>query len=183
MVTPLEYVYTNFHSKLLRFIAGRVPDRDSAEDILQDVFLKIHQHIGDLRESDRLESWIYQITRNAIIDYYRRSRPQQELSEAFALHPEDEPDAIAELSPSVAEMLDCLPSKYRQALELTDLQGLTQIELAARLNLSVSGAKSRVQRAREKLRNCLLDCCHFEFDRLGQVVDYHPRCDQCTDKL
>jgi RNA polymerase sigma-70 factor, ECF subfamily len=177
----LEPIYTDFHSKLHRFIAGRISDPDTAEDILQDVYLKIHSRIDGLREEDRLESWIYQITRNAIIDHYRRARPQDELSESLASPLDDEPDAVSQLASSVKGMLGCLDDKYHEALELTELQGLSQVELATRLDISVSGAKSRVQRAREKLKEAFLDCCHFEFDRLGRVVDYHPNCEKCAD--
>lgn len=180
MNANLETIYTDFHSKLHRFIAGRVSDPDTAEDILQDVYLKIHANIGGLSEFDRLESWIYQITRNAIIDHYRRARPQDELSESLASPLDVEPDAVSELAPSVKGMLNCVPEKYHQALELTELQGLSQVELADRLGMTVSGAKSRVQRAREKLKEAFLDCCHFEFDRLGRVVDYHPKCEKCA---
>lgn len=183
MNATLESIYTDFHSKLHRFIAGRVSDPDTAEDILQDVYLKIHAKMDGLREEDRLESWVYQITRNAIIDYYRRARPkgQDELSESLASPPDDEPDAVSQLASSVKGMLGCLDDKYREALELTELQGLSQVELATRLDITVSGAKSRVQRAREKLKEAFLDCCHFEFDRLGHVVDYHPNCEKCAD--
>lgn len=180
MTATLETIYTDFHTKLHRFIAGRVPDPDTAEDILQDVYLKIHSHIDGLRETDRLESWVYQITRNAIIDYYRRARPQDELSESLASPLDEEPDAVSELASSVREMLDCIPDKYREALEMTELQGLSQAELAIRLDITVSGAKSRVQRGREKLKAAFLDCCHFEFDRLGKVMDYHPKCERCA---
>jgi RNA polymerase sigma-70 factor, ECF subfamily len=182
MISSFETIYTDFHSKLYNFIAGRVPDPDTADDILQDVYLKIHANIGGLRETDRLESWIYQIARNALVDHYRRSRPQDELSESFAAPPDDEPDATSQLAASLKGMLDCLPDKYREALELTELQGLSQVELAARLNITVSGAKSRVQRAREKLKEAFLDCCHFEFDKLGKIMDYHPKCEQCAQE-
>lgn len=180
MNPTFETIYKDFHSQLYHFIIGRVSDPDTAEDILQDVYLKIHSNIDDLRESDRLQSWIYQITRNAITDYYRRVQPQDELPESLASPLEDEPDALSELTASVKGMLNCLPDKYRQALELTELQGLSQVELATRLNLSVSGAKSRVQRAREKLKEAFLDCCHFEFDRLGRAIHYEPKCSHCT---
>jgi RNA polymerase sigma-70 factor, ECF subfamily len=180
MTVSLESIYNDFHTKLYRFIAGRVPDGDTAEDILQDVYLKIHTHISGLRETDRLESWIYQIARNAIIDTYRRARPQEELSELLASPLDDESEAVSELASSVRGMLDCLPEAYRQALELTEFQGLSQVELADKLNISVSGAKSRVQRGRQKLKQAFLDCCHFEFDRLGKVMDYRPKCDHCA---
>lgn len=181
MNSNLESIYTDFHSKLKSFVVGRVSDPDTAEDILQDVYLKIHSKIDGLRESDRLESWIYQITRNAIIDHYRRARPLDELSDSLASPLDDEPDAVSQLASSVKGMLNCVPEKYREALELTELQGLSQVELATRLELTVSGAKSRVQRAREKLKEAFLDCCHFEFDRLGRVMDYHPKCEKCAD--
>ncbi len=181
MNATIETIYNDFHSKLKSFVVGRVSDADTAEDILQDVYLKIHSKIDGLRESDRLESWVYQITRNAIIDYYRRARPQDELSDSLASPLDDEPDAVSQLASSVKGMLNCVPEKYRQALELTELQGLSQVELATRLELTVSGAKSRVQRGREKLKEAFLDCCHFEFDRLGRVVDYHPNCEKCAD--
>jgi RNA polymerase sigma-70 factor (ECF subfamily) len=88
----------------------------------------------------------------------------------------------AELAPSVAAMVNALPEPYREALYLTEYQGLSQRELAARLGISLSGAKSRVQRAREKLKQLLLDCCHFEFDRLGRIIDYQPRCTCCSTR-
>jgi RNA polymerase sigma-70 factor, ECF subfamily len=180
MSVPLETIYNDFHTRLYRFIVRRVPDADTAEDVLQDVYLKIHAHISGLRDKDRLESWIYQIARNAIIDTYRRDRPQDELPESLACPLDEEPEAVSELASSVQEMLACLPHIYRQALELTELQGLSQVELADKLNISVSGAKSRVQRGRQKLKQAFLDCCHFEFDRLGKVMDYRPKCDHCA---
>jgi RNA polymerase sigma-70 factor, ECF subfamily len=66
---------------------------------------------------------------------------------------------------------------------MTEYHELSQIELAVRLNLSISGAKSRVQRAREKLKEAFLDCCHFEFDQLGRVIHYEPKCSYCASSL
>ncbi|NUQ38762.1 MAG: RNA polymerase sigma factor SigZ [Caldilineales bacterium] len=180
MSITFDAIYLDFDAKLRRFIRGRVSDAATAEDILQDVYLRIHTHSDDLRQSDRLESWVYQITRNAITDFYRRARPQADLPE-FLPAPEAEGDgAMQALAQSIQGMLDCLPEPYRQALILTDIQGMPQVELAAQLGLSVSGAKSRVQRARLKLKEAFLDCCHFEFDRRGMVIDYHPKCAQCA---
>lgn len=182
MEATFDSIYTDFDSRLRSFTLRRVSDPAAAEDILQDVYLKIHAHIGELRDSERLESWIYRLTRNAITDHYRRARPQDELPEGLAAPAEEEPDAATELAGSVRGMLRCLPGKYREALELTDLQGLGQSELAQKLGISVSGAKSRVQRAREKLKDAFLDCCHFEFDRYGRVIEYHANCRECAGK-
>jgi RNA polymerase sigma-70 factor, ECF subfamily len=181
--TTTEHVWESFHVPLRQFIRRRVSDDATAEDLLQDVFLDIHQHIDTLRDVKKLESWIYQVTRNAIIDYYRSNRVTTTLEAPETLHLSEElpdEDVITELFPSVRAMVMSLPAKDRQALILTEYQGLTQKELAERLGLSLSGAKSRVQRARAKLKQQLLACCRFELDRRGHVIDYQPRYACCS---
>jgi RNA polymerase sigma-70 factor, ECF subfamily len=183
MTTITEQVWEAFHTPLSQFIRRRVSDESTAEDLLQDVFLKIHQHVETLKDVKRLESWIYQITRNTIIDYYRSAKPMMTLDAAGAVDlPEDLPadDVVSELLPCVRAMVNNLAEQDRQALILTEYQGLTQKELGERLGLSFSGAKSRVQRARGKLKQQLLECCHFELDRRGGIVNYQPRCQCCT---
>ena len=180
MIMTTESIWEEFHARLKQFILKRMPDEESAEDILQEVFPKIHARIDTLRDKDRLQSWVYQIARNAISDYYRVHKATLELPEIL-LMPEEplDDDVVNELAPCIKAMVDSLPHEYRQALILTEYQGLSQRELAERLGMSFSGAKSRVQRAREKLRNMLLACCHFQFDHSGRVIDYQPNCECC----
>jgi RNA polymerase sigma-70 factor (ECF subfamily) len=181
MTVASEQLWETFSVPLQHFIRRRVPDQHSAEDILQDVFLKIHTHIDTLHRQDRLASWIYQLTRNAIADYYRAQRPMTDVPETLVAPdalPDD--DVVRELLPCVAAMVDDLPEAYREALRLTEYQGLSQKELSERLGISFSGAKSRVQRARAKLKAQLLACCHFQFDHAGRIVEYHSRCACCT---
>lgn len=175
-------VWQQFHPDLARFVARRIPEPAAAEDVLQDVYLKLHTQLNSLRDSARLPAWLYQVTRNAITDYYRQ-RPTLELPDDLPLPPaEDPPDETAlRLAQSVRSMADQLPAHYREALLLVDYEGLSQLDLAERLNLSYSGAKSRVQRARELLKQMLLACCHVQFDRVGNILDYQPRCLCCHD--
>ena len=146
-----ERVWHDLHERLLRFIRARIADEGSAEDILQDVFLKIHARIDTLRDGDRLEGWVFQIVRNAIVDHQRSQRIRLPLPEDMVA-PEDGEDgedtAARRLSTSLRGMVEGLPEPYREALLLTEYGGLTQQELAARVGISLSGAKSRVQRAR-----------------------------------
>jgi RNA polymerase sigma-70 factor (ECF subfamily) len=183
VTTTVEHVWETFHAPLLHFIERRVADPAAAEDIRQDVFLKVHARITTLQDEDKLPSWLYQITRNAITDYYRQRRPELGVPETLpAEEAEDEREVERVLALSVRLMLNDLPAIYREALVLTEYEGLTQKELAERLGISLSGAKSRVQRARQMLKQMLLDCCHFEFDRRGAIIDYQPRCDCCTQQ-
>ncbi len=182
MLMTTENIWETFHTGLRHFILQRMPDEQSADDVLQETFLKIHTRIASLRDQDKLQSWMYQIARNAIADYYRQQKATVELPEALPVpeEPVFEDEVIKDLIPGVKAMVENLPATYREALILTEYEGLTQRELAQRLGLSFTGAKSRVQRAREKLKTMLLDCCHFEFDRLGKIIDYQPNCACCT---
>lgn len=182
MLMTTEHIWNTFHAQLKGFILKRVPDQDEAEDILQDVFLKIHTHIHTVRDEDKLVGWMYQIARNAIYDSFREQRHgatkgSNDYQEAEYALAEDMPEesVIAELLPCITAMVQSLPTAYQEALMLTEYEGLSQKQLSERLGISYSGAKSRVQRAREKLKAMLLDCCHFQFDRLGNVIDYQPR--------
>ena len=179
MILNLDVVYRDFDNSLRKFIRSRVADYDITEDILQEVYIKIHTSIGSLRDTKRLTPWVYQITRNAIIDQYRRARPESELPENLVAPQPEEPDVYANLAASIRGMMNCLPGEYRQALELADLQGMKQKEVAEQIGLSVSGAKSRIQRARQKLKQTFLDCCHFEFDHGGKVMAFQSNCDRC----
>jgi RNA polymerase sigma-70 factor (ECF subfamily) len=179
-----EQIWDAFHTPLRQFIRRRVHDDPTAEDLLQEVFLKIHQHIGGLKDARQLESWLYRLTRNIIVDYFRSAHQTTTLESAGDLTlPEELPDddIVSELLPCVRAMVYNLPAQDRQALVLTEYHGLTQKEFGERLGLSFSGAKARVQRARERLKQQLLDCCHFELDRRGHILDYQSRCTSCVD--
>ena len=173
MNPTLEQIWNEFAEKLRLFIQKRVSNPVEAEDILQDVFLKIGTRLNQLEDTAKLQGWLYLIARNAVIDHYRKQRETVELPETLAI--EDEPAELEELKVSFRRMIHGLPGPYREAILLTEFDGLSQVELARRLGISVSGAKSRVQRGREQLKEMLLDCCHFEFDRRGRVFDCHPR--------
>jgi RNA polymerase sigma-70 factor, ECF subfamily len=181
MTAASEQLWETFSVPLYQFIRRRVSDPHNAEDILQDVFLKIHMRIDTLQQHDRIAAWMYQIARNAIADYYRAQRPMTELPETLAL-PDDmeEDDVVRELLPCVTAMVDGLPDTYREALRLTEYQGLSQKQLSTQLGISFSGAKSRVQRARAKIKEQLLDCCHFQLDHAGRIINYQPHCTCCT---
>jgi RNA polymerase sigma-70 factor (ECF subfamily) len=174
----IEEIWKAFSEPLKSFINKRVRSEHDVDDILQIVFIKIFKNLDSLKEDQKLQAWIYQITRNSIIDYYRKEKLH--VSEDFVNYLEcdggfDGPDVVKELSACIRPMVIELPVKYKEALELTEFHGLTQKQLSEKLGLSFSGAKSRVQRGREKLKMLLLECCHFEFDRLGHIIDYTSR--------
>ena len=177
-------VWETFHAQLRAFIGARVGDSADADDILQNVFVKIHTHIHTLRKQDRLATWVYQITRNAIIDSYRARHPHQSMpAELGAWDAPQESDPATQIGEYLRILVNGLAPKYRTAIILAEYNGLTSEELGRRLGLSVSGAKSRLQRARSQLRKQLLDCCRFEFDHAGNLLDYEPNPNCCAECL
>jgi RNA polymerase sigma-70 factor, ECF subfamily len=183
MNATLEHIWHEFAAKLGQFIRARVNDPATAEDILQDVFVKIQARLDQLKDPAKLQSWIYLIARNAIIDHYRTRKETVEVPETLATDHEPESSELEELKASFRRMIYSLPDPYREALVLTEFEGLTQQQLADRLGISLSGAKSRVQRGREQLKDMLHECCTFEFDRRGKVIECNPRakakCSEC----
>ena len=172
-------IWEQFSRQLRQFIMSRVMDDAVADDLLQEVFLKIHARLDSLKDETKLESWLYQITRHAIIDHYRGQTTRVELPETLGNEAAENASRHQQIAAGLLPMIHALPPKYRDALLLTEFEGVSQKELAARLGISVSGAKSRVQRARQMLKEGLLECCHFEFDRYGTIIDYH-RVSQCA---
>jgi RNA polymerase sigma-70 factor, ECF subfamily len=176
-----ETLWARFSDRLRGFIAMRVKGQTDVEDVLQDVFAKIHAGLGSLHESEKLEAWLFQVARRAILDYFRRGSRKRRSSKL----PEDLPEATlqddlsAELPSWLHPMMELLSEEDREALRLADLQGLSQKDLAVKLGISLSGVKSRVQRARKRLRAAVLDCCHIEMDRRGNAIDYTRKRSDC----
>ncbi|GII20252.1 sigma-70 family RNA polymerase sigma factor [Planomonospora parontospora] len=165
--------------RLVAFVAARIDRPADAEDIVQEVLLRISRAAAGPREAGRLEAWVYQITRNAIIDHHRAAaaagRAQHRAAFDRSLTAEAaEPDALAALAGCLAPMLERLSERDRQAIALVDYEGVTQAEAAGRLGISVPGMKSRVQRARTRLRTLLTACCRVETDARGDVREVRP---------
>ncbi|HEX9758374.1 MAG TPA: RNA polymerase sigma factor SigZ [Nitrospiria bacterium] len=174
-------VWMKFHKDLHRFLSKQVRNKQDADDILQDIFIKIHKHSNQLKVEESLKAWVFKIVKNAMVDHYRREGKQatpQVVFDNFS----DQAHQITfneEAGQCLKPMLENLPERYRSALFLTEFQGITQKELTQHLGRSLSGAKSRVQRGREKLKTLLLACCHFELDRLGNILEYEKRGKDC----
>lgn len=182
MTESSQLIWNAYYGKLLAFISRRVPNSYDAEDIVQEVFLKLHMHLGTVRSEEATTGWIYQVARNAVSDYYRKRRISTEDISQYT-DKADETETFEELdSPEkfiasgLFKMIDNLPAKYAQAVLMADLHKIPQVEISEKLGMSISGVKSRVQRGRAMLREALLKCCCFEFDPYGTIIDFKPAC-------
>jgi RNA polymerase sigma-70 factor, ECF subfamily len=176
----IEQIWQIYHTKLHHFILNRVNDNAIADELLQEVFIKIHLKIDTLQETDKLQSWIYQITRHVIIDYYRTHN--KTVLELPVSETDDIETARQYIEACLIPMIQNLPEPYRQTLMLSEIEGKTQKQLAEQDGISISAVKSRVQRGRAKIKQQLLNCCHFEFDHQGKMIDFeqkNTKYDQC----
>ena len=162
-------------SQLRAYIEHQLDEKDSVEDILQEVYIKASKNIRQLQSKGSLKSWLYAITRNTIMDHYRKRKSFEALPDDIAPEPQNTVEENHKILAScIKPLLEELPDKYRIPLELSELEGVSQKEIAVKLGLSVSGAKSRVQRARAKLREVMLSYCDFELSKSG-VTDFTPK--------
>lgn len=167
-------------AKLRPFVARRVRSAADVDDVVQDVFLRMQRGLGSLRDDQRFGPWVYRIARSAIVDHGRaagRYALGEPLDEREAPAEDDDEGVATELASYIAPFVALLPSPYREALTLTELEGLSQREAAQMTGVSFSGMKSRVQRGRVLLREALEACCHIALDVRGRVTACEPRRD------
>lgn len=194
MPLDVNQIWMQVHLGLRGFIARRVTQDAEVDDILQEVFLRMHRGLDKLKDPRRVVSWIYQISRSVISDYYRSSTRQREIAAGSAADLEasysipdlpliseaHESESIRkELAACLLPMIKQLPDRYGEALTLVELNGLTQKAAADQLGLSLSGIKSRVQRGRKELKSLIEECCDLELDRRGTITDFSVRKSDC----
>jgi len=160
--------------KLRGFVARRVSNSADVDDLAQDILLRVHQSAAQLGDETRMLGWIWQIARNVVIDYYRSNGRDEMLNvDSLDLVSEQRTPDVEDIVASwLRPMIAALPDPYREAVQMSELEGLSQAEVANRLAISLSGAKSRIQRGRSKLREVMTACCQFEFDREGRILGY-----------
>jgi RNA polymerase sigma-70 factor (ECF subfamily) len=173
--SPRAIAWGALRAELHRFVARRVPAAD-VDDVVQEALLRIHRGLGAVRSEAAVIGWMYQVTRNTLADHLRASRPIDSLDyDDLALPIDPEHAAFKSLARCVAPFVAMLPAHYREAIELVELRGASQVQAAAQLGVPVSTMKSRVQRGRAQLRELLDTCCAIDLDARGHVVDVTPR--------
>jgi RNA polymerase sigma-70 factor (ECF subfamily) len=173
-----ESLWTRLRDDLFRFIRRRVKDEHDAEDLLQEAFVRIHRRLESVKEADRVTAWVFRIAQNAVVDHLRASRRKPtSLAGDAPLADKRGPGTSASdaIAGSLEAMVEKLPEPYREALRLSELEGLPQRQVAERLGITLPAVKSRIQRGRRLLRRMLLECCRFEFDRRGNIVEFERR--------
>jgi len=165
------------------FIRARITDAATVDDLTQEALLKAERAAPSLKDSSKVEGWMFRIARNVIADHFRNSKKLViagsdgglAIGPDIALFTQEQESRKAHLLRCVRAFAESLPDHYRTALELVDFEGVSQVELAKRFGLTVSAAKSRVQRARARLRALIDACCEVDTDVYGNFIDCRRR--------
>ncbi|WP_168191317.1 MULTISPECIES: RNA polymerase sigma factor SigZ [Antarcticibacterium] len=164
-------IWLSHKKELYNYIFKRVKDRELAEDILQEVLLKVYNFCLSKSGVRNLRSWLFQIAQNTIMDHYRKSSKFQD-RDIPDVAAEEENMAFKEAVNFIEPMLGFLPEEYAVPLKMADIDGLKQAEIACKLGLSLPATKSRIQRARQLLKAEFITCCNFETDAQGNLVSF-----------
>jgi RNA polymerase sigma-70 factor, ECF subfamily len=178
--TPCDVLTDELRSRLFAFILSRVRHLEVAEDLTQETLLRAGRNLAQSR-IENIEGWLFRVARNAVVDHFRGSKDHvewQEYEHGEATHDgaltKEESMLREQLALYVRSVVDELPKPYREALLLTAYQGLTQKEVAAQLGITLSAAKSRVQRGRAEVKRAIGRCCRIATDRYGTITDCEP---------
>lgn len=169
-----EAIWSSFHQELYGFIRHSIRDDETSKDVLQDVFYKIHIKKHTLKDEHKLISWVWQITRNTVLDHIRAQKHFTELPE-YLPYPTGEPNFNSLFARTMRPFIHNLPEDSRDAILLVDLEGMSQKEYALKTGISYTAAKSRVQRARKQLKELFEQCCKTESDIYGNIVNVTPK--------
>jgi RNA polymerase sigma-70 factor, ECF subfamily len=173
----IETVQKQFGDYLFNFIKARVNSVHDAEDIYQEVLIKISANISKVSNTQSLKSWLFTIARNKITDYYRTKKDILDidsLSIIESLKQEDETNGYKEMESCLMSFIDALPNDYRDAIKLSEIEGRSQKEVADNLGVNYVTLRSKVQRGRDKIRKMILNACILQQDNQGRVIDCNP---------
>lgn len=155
-------IYLEFKDEIQRHILKKVKSKEVAEDLTSQLALKLYSSCEKLKDVSNLRAWIYRVASNTVMDYFRDEQKKQSQSIVDDLLQEDEDDFVnIAVENCVLQLLEQLPDKYKEAVRMSDLEGVNQKEIAEKLNISYSAAKMRVQRGRESLKSKFYECCSY----------------------
>jgi len=178
----LEDIWQEYSTSLRKFLYSRVSNDEDVEDLLQEVLIKTHQNLDTVVSSEKIKPWLFQLTNNTIIDFYRKKGRAKDVSAADLWYAEDDVVVERELAQCIEPFIRVLPKKSADLLLAIDIEGQSQKEYAAKAGVSYSTLKSQVQRSRAKLRTLFDDCCSLALDKHGNVVEFTTKsggCDSC----
>ena len=170
-------IWSQSKEKLYAYVLSKFKHKELAEEVAQEVLLKLHNSCCSEKEILNVNAWLFQIARNTSLDILKKDEKQKGKGEI--IEAEESPEPLEELAAFLESLINFLPETYAVPLRMADLEGIPQKEIAAALGLGLSATKSRIQRARELLKQEIKTCYHLEMDKNGTPIQLELK-DTCT---
>lgn len=179
-IAEFDRIYAEHHARILRYLTRMVGAQD-AEDLAQEVFIRAARSYDDFRHEAKIETWLYRIATHVAVDRLRGTASRretllgQELDEVAA----DGQESVSSLEEKtlrraanecIRNVIYGLPENYRTPLILSELEGFTNREIAEIMDVSLDTVKIRLHRAKEQLKQALLDACQFSRDERNELT-------------
>ena len=181
MAINIEQIWQEYHIALKRFVLSRIDNSADADDLLQDILIKIHKNLPKLKAEASLKPWLFQITQNAIMDYFRSHNRQKLLQSDLLQNTDDNESEAHILQACILPFINALPEAQSSLLVAIEYEGQAQKDFAKANGIAYSTLKSRVKKSRLALRELFENCCHLSFDNKGRVIDYLPKAEKCEN--
>ncbi|SHG29958.1 sigma-70 family RNA polymerase sigma factor [Flagellimonas flava] len=170
----MQYQIESLYEPLYFYIKKRVGNQEDAKDLTQDVFYKLSK--SELDSIENVRHWVFTIAKNTITDYYRQKRIFTENADNRVIPDVAEPhDVSKELSECIDSFIDFLPEEYRTLLKLSELDGISQKQIAEQTGMNYVTVRSKIQRGRKKLRAIFAQCCVVTQGGKGSILGYEQR--------
>lgn len=179
METGTTSLWDDLYGLLLRYVKNKGITADHAQDIVQDVLIKVYENLNTLREPKKMLPWAFSIARNRVTDFYRKHRPSAVDLQHLELPTDTHEDKTVEFAECIRYFLPHLPKESQQIIVWVELDHRSQKELSEKMGLPYSTVKSKVQRARKQLRERIEACCTVQHDRFGNIMQYHKKVACC----
>ncbi|MBP2699586.1 RNA polymerase sigma factor SigZ [Photobacterium lucens] len=174
----IEQIWSAYQSKLKGYLHNNIANPDDVDDLLQDILIKTHHKLPTLNDDSKIKSWLFQIARNTIIDFYRHQQVEkkhQDSQENSLWYEVQEDSILQQLSECMTPFINALPEAEAQLLTAIEINGMSQKDYAEQTGIKYSTLKSQVQKSRKSLHQLFNACCTFSVDSQGNLMDYHPK--------
>lgn len=174
---------TIHYQSILSFISSKVQNDEDAEDLTQEVFIKLLRSREKGISINNLQNWLFSIAKNSVIDYYRKKKIILETINEDNNHDlKYEYDELIltegqqlRLKVYLKTVIQELPENYRVLIEMSELQGLSQKEIAEELGMNYTTVRSKIQRGRQKIKKAISNCCEIIQGGKGSIIGYRPK--------
>ena len=168
----IENIWHEYRSSLHAFLTSRLSNPADVEDLLQEILITSHNNLDKINAEESIKPWLFRVAKNALIDFYRKRGHIQGISEEELLQEEEASQVTHDISECLLPFIQELPEENAQLLLDIDIHNESQKEYAKKLDISYSTLKSRVQKSRQMLKGIYDNCCDFDVDLNGKVIDY-----------